>query len=61
MDFEKAKEKLVQAFSALQNLQIQPTKNNVEILTLVMNNIDEVYGFIDSIKIEDKEEEKKEE
>lgn len=47
MDKEKAKGKLAEAFAATQNLQIQPTKNNVELLTIIMRDLDEVFAMIE--------------
>lgn len=63
MDFEKVKTKLAEAYNATQNLQIQPTKDNIDILSLIMHNLDEAFGMLEEAQAEAaaKEEEKKEE
>ena len=47
MDKEVAKNKLAEAYAAVQNLQIQPTKTNIELLTIIMRNLDETFAMIE--------------
>lgn len=62
MDFEAVKERLAEAYTAVQNLQIQPTKVNVELLSQIMRNLDESYAALEKAQSTDaagaKEEEK---
>ena len=46
MDFEAVKQKLAEAFNAAQNLELQPTKHNVDILSVIMRNLDESYAIL---------------
>ena len=46
MNYEELKQKLAEAFAATQNLQLQPSKTNVDLLALILRNLDEVYGEI---------------
>ena len=47
MDRNKAKNKLAEAFAAVQNLQIQPTQTNVELLSIIMKNLDNVFAMLE--------------
>lgn len=46
MDFEAVKQKLAEAFNATQNLELQPTKHNVDLLSVIMRNLDESFGIL---------------
>lgn len=65
MNFDSAKEKLSEAFTAAQNLQIQPTKPNVDCLSTILDNLSTVFEFLEQLKQEKADratiEEKKEE
>ena len=47
MDIEKAKIRLAETFTLVQNLQLQPTKHNVDILSTIMRNLDEAFGELE--------------
>lgn len=49
MNFEAIKQKLVDAFSATQNLELQPTKHNVDLLSAIMNSLSEAFDGIESM------------
>ena len=61
MDFNGAKDKLAEAFSVMQNLQVQPTKPNVDIISLVLNNLEAVFNFLNGEQAKVPEEEEKKE
>ena len=48
MDIGSVKQKLAEAFAATQNLQIQPTKQNVDMLSIIMRNLDEAFAELES-------------
>lgn len=47
MDYETAKNKLAEAYASIQNMQIQPTDQNINIMALVMRNMSQVFDFLD--------------
>lgn len=57
MDYEKAKHALAEAFAAAQQLDIQPTKKNVDILGLIYSRMDDAFEIIDRAQAEEKKEE----
>lgn len=61
MDFETIKQKLSEAFNATQNLELQPTKRNVDLLSIIMNNLSEAFGIIENTQRDAETAEKKEE
>ena len=46
MNYEEMKQQLAEVYSAAQQLQIQPTRQNVEIIGLILKNLDAVYGAL---------------
>jgi len=46
---EEAKKEIDNVVVILQHLQLQPTKNNVDILTGSYNSLTAVYGFLDGL------------
>lgn len=66
MDFASVKQKLAEAYTATQNLELQPTKHNVDILSSILSNLDESYSELAKAEAEasaktEETEEKKEE
>ena len=62
MDFENVKQKLSDAYTAVQNLQIQPIKGNIDLLSAILNNLGEAFAIIENTERDAKSaEEKKEE
>ena len=62
MNFEAIKNKLADAFAATQNLELQPTKHNVDLLSTIMNSLSEAFNGIESMEKDaaEKEETKEE-
>lgn len=48
MDFETIKQKLAETYAAVENLNIQPTKGNVDMLSVIMNNLSEAFNIIEN-------------
>ena len=48
MDFEAVKKKLAEAFAATQNLEVKPTRNNVDMLSVIMRDLDDAYAIIEN-------------
>lgn len=47
MEYGTMKTRLAEAYAATQNLQIQPTKHNIDLLTVILRNLDAVFTEIE--------------